>query len=166
MTLPLALAFAEAGFAVVPVNVFRRGDRWRKVPYVSWRGETNQATTDPAKIKEWWDKWPSAMPGLPLRHHVVIDADRRPGKPDGVELLRALGPFPQHPSNPSKSGQHHWYTQPPEPIRYERWAGGEVLGIGRLVIGYAVPQGPIPCIAGNLLAVWPWFGADKEGEQR
>jgi hypothetical protein len=83
MTLPLALAFAEAGFAVVPVNVFRRGNRWRKVPYVSWRGETNQATTDTAKIKEWWDKWSSAMPGLPLRRHVVIDADRHPGKPDG-----------------------------------------------------------------------------------
>jgi hypothetical protein len=146
MTLPLALAFAEAGFAVVPVNVFRRGERWRKVPYVSWRGEKSQATTDPAKIKDMWDKHPSAMPGVVLRDHVIIDADRRPGKPDGVELLRALGPFPAHPINPSKSGQHHWWRQPPEPIRYGRWAGGEVLGIGRMVIGYAVPLGSIPVL--------------------
>lgn len=140
MSYKLALAFAEAGFAVVPVNVFRRSGRWRKVPYVSWRGANSRATTDTAKITEWWDKWPSAMPGLPLRDQVIVDADRRPGKPDGVELLRALGPFPPHPVNPSKSdGQHHWYRQPSEPIEYGKWAGGEVLGIGRMVIGYAVP---------------------------
>src|SRR5262249_14234803 len=27
---------------------------------------------------------------------------------------------------------------------YAKWAGGEVLGLGRLIVGYAVPQGPIP----------------------
>jgi hypothetical protein len=148
MTLKLALAFAEAGFAIVPVNVFYRGGRWRKRPYVSWRGETSQATTDAKQINEWWDRWPLAMVGVPLLEHVVVDCDRH-GGPDGVELFRALerecGPFPPHPHNPTKSnGQHRWFRQPAQPIRYAKWAGGEVLGIGRLVIGYAVPQGPIP----------------------
>jgi hypothetical protein len=129
--------------------VFYRGGRWRKRPYVSWRGETSQATTDAKQINEWWDRWPLAMVGVPLLKHVVVDCDRHDG-PDGVELFRALdrecGPFPPHPHNPTKSngGQHHWFRQPAQPIRFAQWAGGQVLGIGRLVVGYAVPQGPIP----------------------
>jgi hypothetical protein len=41
-------------------------------------------------------------------------------------------------------GEHHWFRQPAVPIRFVKWAGGEVLGNGRFVVGYAVPEGPIP----------------------
>jgi hypothetical protein len=45
MARKLALAFAEAGFPIFPVNVFRRADRWAKVPHVAQWAQT--ATTDP-----------------------------------------------------------------------------------------------------------------------
>jgi hypothetical protein len=143
-TRKLALTFAEARFPIVPVNVFRRGERWRKQPY--FRDWQNVATTDANKIRLWWDRWPWAMPGVPLSRCgiVVVDCDRH-GGPDGVKLFRALGPLPPHPIFVTKSGgEHHWFRQPAVPIRFVKWAGGEVLGNGRFVVGYAVPEGPIP----------------------
>jgi hypothetical protein len=51
-----ALAYARAGFRIFPV-------RQDKVPLVKAWGQA--ATTDEAKIREWWAKWPTAMVGLP-----------------------------------------------------------------------------------------------------
>ena len=139
MTRKLALAFAEAGFPVFPVNVFRRAERWRKVPYVAdW---ANAATTDPDKIAEWWMQWPLAMPGLPLERCglCVVDADRHGGA-DGVATLCELGELPPHPITTTKSGgEHHFFRAPG--FTFSKWAGGEVLGIGRFVVGYSVPEG-------------------------
>jgi hypothetical protein len=138
------LTFAEVGFPIFPVNVFRRGDRWRKVPYVKdWE---NAATTDPEILREWWLRWPTAMPGLPLERCglVVVDCDRH-GEVDGVAAFRELGLMPRHPIVTTKSGgQHHWFRQPPSPVHFTKWAGGEVLGNGRFVVGYSVPQGVMP----------------------
>ena len=86
--LELALAFAEAGFAVFPVRVFWDGERLRKEPHITkWR---DRATTDPGLIAQWWAQWPNAKPGIALRDLVVVDADRHPGKPDGVAALPSL----------------------------------------------------------------------------
>jgi hypothetical protein len=139
-----ALTFAEAGLPIFPVNVFRRGERWRKVPYVTdW---ANAATTDPSAIGEWWMQWPLAMPGLPLERCglVVVDCDRHGGV-DGVAAFRELGLMPRHPVVATKSGgEHHFFRQPPSPVTFTKWAGGEVLGVGRFVVGYAVPEGMMP----------------------
>jgi hypothetical protein len=139
-----ALTFAEVGFPIFPVNVFRRGERWRKVPHVAdW---ANAATVDPEILREWWLRWPLAMPGLPLERCglVVVDADRHGGV-DGVEAFRQLGLMPRHPVVTTKSGgEHHWFRQPAQRITFAKWAGGEVLGIGRFVVGYALPQGECP----------------------
>jgi hypothetical protein len=138
----LALAFAEAGFAVFPVNVFRRGKRWAKVPHVTdW---ANAATTDPSVIAEWWLRWPLAMPGLPLERCglVVVDADRHGGA-DGVALIRSMT-LPPHPIVATKSGEHHYFRQPAQPVRFLQWKGGQVLGEGRFVVGYALPVGEMP----------------------
>src|SRR6516162_4021196 len=138
-----ALTFAEVGLPIFPVNVFRRGDRWRKVPYVAdW---ANAATTDLPVIGEWWMQWPTAMPGLPLSRCglVVVDADRHGGA-DGVALIRAMT-LPPHAVTTTKSGgEHHFFRQPPSPVHFTKWAGGEVLGIGRFVVGYALPEGVMP----------------------
>jgi hypothetical protein len=137
----LALAFTTAGFPIFPVNVFRRGERWRKVPYVKdW---ASVATTDPDKIAEWWMQWPLAMPGLPLERCglVVVDCDRHGGA-DGVALINAMS-LPPHPIVTTKSGgEHHFFRAPG--FTFAKWAGGEVLGVGRFVVGYAVPSGAIP----------------------
>jgi hypothetical protein len=137
-----ALAFAREGFAVFPVNVFRRGQRWAKVPHVTdW---ANAATTNTNVIGEWWLRWPLAMPGLPLERCglVVVDADRHGGA-DGVALIREMT-LPPHPIVATKSGEHHYFKQPEQPVRFAQWAGGQVLGEGRFVVGYALPEGECP----------------------
>jgi hypothetical protein len=142
-----ALTFAQAGFPIFPVNVFRRGERWRKVPYVhDW---ANAATTDPRQIGEWWMLWPLAMPALPLSRCglVVVDADRHPGGADGVAAFHELGLMPRHPIATTKSGgEHHFFRQPPSPISKEQnWRLGiDLLGASSFVVGYAVPEGEIP----------------------
>jgi hypothetical protein len=154
MSRELALAFAAAGFPDFPVDVFWDDERkrWRKLPCIKeWE---RRATTNPTLIKMWWNKWPCAMPGIPPGriNKVVVDADRHGGS-DGVELFHELdrerGPFPPHPVVVTKSGgEHHWFAQPVSPIRWAKWAGGEVLGHGRFVVGYAVPQGECPELPG------------------
>jgi hypothetical protein len=150
--LKLALAFAAAGFPVFPVDVFFDDERkrWRKVPCIrEWEA---RATISTFQIIVWWSKWPCAMPGIPPGRcgKVVVDADRHGGS-DGValfhELDRARGPFPAHPFNYTKSGgEHHWFCQPASAVRYAKWGGGEVLGHGRFVVGYEVPQGECPVL--------------------
>jgi hypothetical protein len=142
MSFKLAFAFANAGFPIFPVNVFRRGQRWAKVPHVTdW---ANAATTDATLIEEWWLRWPLAMPGLPLERCglVVVDADRHGGA-DGVALIHEMT-LPAHPITTTKSGEHHWFKQPAQPVRFAQWAGGQVLGEGRFVVGYSVPVGEMP----------------------
>lgn len=50
--LGVALAFAEAGIAIIPVRVFRDGERVRKRPHIkAWR---ERASTDASLITEWF----------------------------------------------------------------------------------------------------------------
>jgi hypothetical protein len=138
--------FANAGYAVFPVNVFRRGQRWAKVPHVvKW---ANAATSDANMLAQWWSQWPLAMPGLPLKRCdcVVVDCDRHPGAADGVAAFRSLGPLPRHPVVATKSGgEHHWFRQPRQRITKHDWCPGiEVLGTSAFVVGYTIPQGRIP----------------------
>jgi hypothetical protein len=58
-----ALAFAEAGFPIIPVRVYRDGERWRKLPQVKW----DRATTNETQIERWWRIWPDALPGNSAR---------------------------------------------------------------------------------------------------
>jgi putative DNA primase/helicase len=88
----LALAFAEAGYPVIPVKVFRRGNRWRKEPY--FKDWAYRATTDANLIKLWWERWPLAMVGVPLARcrYVVVDADRHGG---GQTVSNCFAPLAQ-----------------------------------------------------------------------
>lgn len=78
-----ALDLAGAGFPVFPVNQDKR-------PLVKWKAA---ATTDLAKVKAWWRKWPDAMPAMPTGEAsglAVLDLDRKGGK-DGFASIKALG---------------------------------------------------------------------------
>jgi hypothetical protein len=46
-----------------------------------------------------------------------------------------------------------------------KWEGGEVLGIGRFVVGYAVPVGPMPVLSKDLLERLPKRNSPQEGPQ-
>jgi hypothetical protein len=77
-----ALAYAQAG---VPVFPLRPGG---KDPCVT-RG-FHAATTDPVRIRQWWQRWPTANLGVPTGEPsglVVLDVDPRHG---GERSLRHL----------------------------------------------------------------------------
>jgi Bifunctional DNA primase/polymerase, N-terminal/Primase C terminal 2 (PriCT-2) len=146
--LGVALRFAEAGVAIIPVRVFRDGDRWRKRPHIkAWR---ERASTDPLVVGEWWQQWPEAVPGIVLAHSglVVVDCDRHVGGADGVAAFAALGPFAAHPVVRTPSGgEHHYFRQPEPPIGGGPFGNGiDVLGTGQFVVapgsaGYTLIEG-------------------------
>ena len=57
------------------------------------KGWKQAATTDPDQIREWWSQCPKAVPRIEVGRAglVVIDADRRNPKEDGVQAFAALG---------------------------------------------------------------------------
>jgi hypothetical protein len=71
---------------------------------------------------------------------VVVDADRHPGKPDGVAALAELGELPPHPVvKTAGGGEHHFFRQPALPVADNHALAGngiDVLGTSRFVVGY------------------------------
>ncbi|MGA9673062.1 MAG: bifunctional DNA primase/polymerase [Terracidiphilus sp.] len=139
-----ALALASMGLHVFQANP-------DKTPMVSaWE---QAATASPFAIQVKWDNAPDSLPGLPVGAHslVVIDCDRKPNAPDGVEAFRALcaahsidlsGAFVV--DTPS-GGQHlYWRTETPYGnSRGSLPAGIDVRGLGGYVIapGATLPDG-------------------------
>lgn len=78
-----ALAYAESGLSIFPVEA--RG----KVPLV--RGWQNKATTDAARVRTWWTKWPQANIGLHVGKAglAVVDGDPRNGGDESMGTLIA-----------------------------------------------------------------------------
>ncbi|NVK45939.1 MAG: bifunctional DNA primase/polymerase [Rhodobacteraceae bacterium] len=132
-----ALFHAKAGRPVFPCGADKR-------PLVKWR---DRATTNPAQIERWWQKWPEAMPGLPMGRAsglAVLDLDKRPDK-DGAAALRDLGYAPDSLS-PSiistPSGGLHLYFRWPEGLGNSAAglpAGVDVRGDG----GYVIAPGAV-----------------------
>jgi hypothetical protein len=138
-----ALAFAEAGFPILPI---RREERQR-TPMAKW----DDATSDPKIVAAWWRQWPDALPAIPLRktNLCVVDADRH-GEADGVAALptypRCLGPHSriQTPSG----GLHLVFAQPNPPVTYLKWCEGvEILGTSCLLTCYDLEELKFPHVA-------------------
>jgi putative DNA primase/helicase len=89
-----------------------------KEPLVkSWQ---EVATTDARQLRDWWRKWPEAVPGIELGRAglIMIDPDRHAGKADGVaefaELVANNVPLPKHPiAKTAGDGEHHYFKQWP-----------------------------------------------------
>ena len=142
----VALEWQKAGahvFVAKPEN---------KRPFL--RGWRDKSTIDPDIVKEWFKRWPNALPAIDLAKsgHVVIDGDRHHAGPDGVchaeklfaehGLIASAIPTVATPQN----GRHYWFTQPNEgepignsdkPVRAKginvRGAGGYVIAPGALL---------------------------------
>ena len=154
-----ALAFADAGFPIIPVRLYREGERWRKLPLLEW----DLATTEPEKIEEWWQRWPSALPGIPLSRvgWAVVDIDSA----DGAGAVRALGCLGPHSSVATPSGGKHLvFAQPAVPVAKHLWCDGvEVLGTSSLLTAYDLEELLFPRVAPR--AVLPkTFWGKREGE--
>jgi putative DNA primase/helicase len=103
------------------------------------------ATYSPFMIATKWGASPDALPAIPVGAHglVVIDCDRKPGAPDGVEAFRALRQ--EHGIDLSAgfqvdtpSGGQHWYFRTEIPYGNSSGslpAGIDVRGMGGYVIG-------------------------------
>jgi hypothetical protein len=113
--LEAALGLAAASIRIFPAAcTANNGSGWRKKPHIE--GWQMAATTDREKILRWWRQWPHAVPGIPLKGHVVIDADRHGGA-DGVAALQKLagehGGLPAGPvTETAGGGLHHVFKQP------------------------------------------------------
>lgn len=164
--LDVALRLAEAGVSVFPCQA--AGDtRKQPMPGVLWR---NQSTTNAAKIEAWWRRYPDAVVGIDLAKSglLVIDCDRKPGRPDGVEAFRRIAPdgalddVPQV-RTPS-DGIHFYYRQAFDPphgnARGALPAGIDVRGYGGYVIapGCSLDTGNYThLVEGDISDPQPWL---------
>ena len=106
-----ALRYAAAGFAVIPV------DRYKKEPYTE-NGLKN-ASRDPELIRLWWKRWPNANVAIVLGkasgNNFVIDIDIKPekGKHGDESLLKWEAQHGDFPSTvraiTGSGGLHYWF---------------------------------------------------------
>jgi bifunctional DNA primase/polymerase-like protein len=143
--LDAALGYAARGIPVYPVHwprptqggaslacSCRHGsacDRPAKHPLV--RHGVNDATTDPAQLQRWWQRWPEANLGLATG--VVFDALDVDG-PAGLAALRQLArtvdlQLPGPVARTGGGGWHHWFAptgagnRPPRGLGHVDWRG-------------------------------------------
>ena len=82
-----ALYYARRGWPVFPCKPRD------KSPYI--KGGLNAATTDEETIRDWWQRWPRAMIGVPMGSRSGVwavdpDPPKKPGEPDGRAVWAVL----------------------------------------------------------------------------
>jgi RecA-family ATPase len=127
--LEVALEYAASVIPIFPCGLDKR-------PLLA--GWLTNASTDEGAIRRWWEKWPDALIGLPLKRLglIVIDADRHKDNEDGIEALRAIraenGEWPPHPwTRTANNGEHHYFKQLPD-----REVGNKKIGPGLETRGF------------------------------
>lgn len=118
-TLAAALQYAAHGWPVFPCNP---GTKAPLTPH-----GFRDASTDSARIRQWWTRWPGAMLGLPtgaVSGVVVIDLDVDPAKGlngiNEIERMEAMhGRLPDGPAATTpRGGAHLLFRHDPErPLR-------------------------------------------------
>jgi hypothetical protein len=141
------LAFAEAGFPIIPVRLYRERERWKKQPLREW----DLATTNETTIEAWWRQYPNALPAIPLKRTnlCVVDADRR-DEVDGVAQVTDLGPLGPHSRiKTPNDGLHLVFAQPDPPItsKFDWCPGVEILGSSCLLTCYDLDELRFPHVA-------------------
>lgn len=103
-----ALAYVRRNWPVLPL----RG----KLPLLA-RG-LHDASTDPALIAEWWQRWPEANVGVRTGGGlVVLDVDGDDGADSLHELEREHGELPQTVAALTGGGGRHYYFATAEAVR-------------------------------------------------
>lgn len=113
-TLEVAESLAAIGWPVFPVSIYQdEAGKRHKVPAVKWKAE---ATTDVARVREWWSgehsgRWIGVYAGKAGAHGIVVlDVD-----PGGDQAITEAGlevpdtfTYPTH----RAGGRHHVYAAP------------------------------------------------------
>ncbi len=106
--LPLAdaaLAYAEAGFKVLPVVP---GDKNPLIP-----GGFNNASSDPDQVRAWWNDYPEANIGLPMESNGLVAIDIDDYKDNEMEAWKAFMGGKSLPDTlvqtSARGGTHHIY---------------------------------------------------------
>jgi hypothetical protein len=150
-----ALTYGLRGWRVVPLEDDGKAPRIKR-----WQ---LKASSDPATITGWWEKWPNANVGVAAGAAsgiVVLDVDGDEGEATLAELEDKLGPLPEtlEVATPS-GGRHLWFQHPGGHVPNSASALGpglDVRGDGGLVV---VPP------SGRPGGIWEWLGdPDDSGE--
>jgi bifunctional DNA primase/polymerase-like protein/uncharacterized protein DUF3987 len=141
-----ALNLATAGVPVFPAGPDKR-------PLLAaWQ---EKATTEEKQIRKWWGTHPAAVPAIVVGRAglVVIDCDRHPGGPDGIEAFNRLlstngGKLADVPMTKTARGGAHLFFKQPKGMalgngRGQLPDGIDVRGVGGFVIapGAQLPDG-------------------------
>lgn len=106
--LSVALDLARAGLSIFPCQP--EGEHAKKpYPGLFWR---NQSTTNEARIEQWWQRWPDAMPGIDLAKtdFLVIDLDGDKGHADWAAIAAGRTWTAPRVETP-KGGHHLWFRR-------------------------------------------------------
>lgn len=95
-----ALRYADDGWPVLPLRP--RGKR----PLTAHGFK--DATTNPERVKSWWQRWPQANIGLSIpSDYIVVDIDSA----DALQVLKAEDlTLPTTVTSATSRGQHLWYS--------------------------------------------------------
>jgi len=127
--LAAALSYARQGWPVLPLKA--RGKR-----PLTGHG-LKDASTDPAQIGTWWNRWPDANVGVGTGEasgFIVLDLDRR-GQTDGAHVAHALWGFAPEdgPCVRTGNGMHCLFKHPGFTVKNR--TGGRALADGVEVKG-------------------------------
>ena len=120
----------------------------RKRPLIT--GGFREASTDPAQIERWWQKWPLALIGLATGRRsgiVVLDIDRKGGV-DGFDTLDEIGAAILQVTpmvHTASGGLHLYFRMPDDEIRNTAGARGRGIGAGLDIRGdggYVIAPAP------------------------
>jgi hypothetical protein len=162
--LDAALLYAARGWAVLPCHQATGhscGCGQRDCPSPAKHPRTRRglhdATTDPERIRRWWQKWPSANVAVRTGSEsgvIVLDVDvDRGGLGALFNLQRRYGALP--PSRAVRTGsggRHYWFAHPGSPVRNSAGRLGPGLDI-RGDGGYVISPPSIHAAGGRYLWV-------------
>ena len=133
-TLQIALAYARAGFKVLPLHSADGGrcscgkskcEAAGKHPRLD--NGAHGASTDPDVIARWIKRWPGCNLGITLAGHVVIDVDPRHNGDATLDALIAThGKLPDTATQATGGGGRHYLFTAASGARYKGGMGAGV----------------------------------------
>lgn len=155
LNLQAALSHARAGRPVFPCSP---ADKRPAIPKKDGGNGFKDATTDESLIRQWWKRYPLAVPGMPtgaVSGVWVLDVDVKDGKQgeESFSKLRALGPIPDTVEAMTASGGRHLYFLHPNDGRIIPNSASQ-LGQGHETWGrHGLPSPPFRILPSGKLEV-------------